>query len=41
MAVVQQAGGFGAQLADIESVAAFHGDNYEVLVHRSFAKTAP
>ncbi|GIH78197.1 hypothetical protein Plo01_46260 [Planobispora longispora] len=38
VAAVQQAGGFSAQLADIESVAAFHGDNYEVLAHRFFAK---
>ncbi|GII05572.1 hypothetical protein Pta02_75800 [Planobispora takensis] len=38
VAAVQQAGGFGAQLADIEAVAAFHGDNYEVLAHRFFAK---
>jgi TnpA family transposase len=36
--VVRQAGGFAAQLADIEEVSAFHGDNYEVLVHRFFRK---
>jgi TnpA family transposase len=38
VAVVQEAGGFAAQLADIEEVSAFHGDNYEVLVHRFFRK---
>ena len=27
-----------AQLADIEEVSAFHGDNYEVLVHRFFRR---
>ena len=35
---VEQAGGFAAQLADIEEVSAFHGDNYEVLVARFFRK---
>jgi len=35
---VRQAGGFAAQLADIEEVSAFHGDDYEVLVHRFFRK---
>ncbi|GAA3428763.1 Tn3 family transposase [Streptosporangium nondiastaticum] len=35
---VRQAGGFAAQLADIEEVAAFHGDNYEVLAHRFFKR---
>ena len=34
--VVEKAGGFAAQLSAIEEVAAFHGDNYEVLVHRFF-----
>jgi len=38
VAAVQEAGGFAAQLADIEEVSAFHGDNYEVLVHRFFRK---
>ena len=38
MAAVEQAGGFTAQLADIEEVSAFHGDNYEVLVARFFRK---
>ncbi|MFC4062621.1 Tn3 family transposase [Planomonospora corallina] len=41
VAAVQTAGGFTSQLADIESVSAFHGDNYEVLVHRFFAKDRP
>lgn len=36
--VVEQAGGFAAQLADIEEVSALHGDNHEVLVHRFFRK---
>lgn len=36
--VVEQAGGFAAQFADIEEVSAFHGDNHEVLVHRFFRK---
>lgn len=36
--IVEAAGGFAAQLADIEEVSAFHGDNYEVLVHRFFKK---
>ncbi|KIH96362.1 hypothetical protein LP52_25465, partial [Streptomonospora alba] len=31
-ATVEAAGGFAAQVADIEEVSAFHGDNYEVLV---------
>ncbi|MBB6120005.1 hypothetical protein FHS13_001956 [Nocardiopsis algeriensis] len=35
---VEQAGEFAAQFADIEEVSAFHGDNYEVLVHRFFKK---
>ncbi|MEV0046908.1 Tn3 family transposase [Nocardia rhamnosiphila] len=38
VAAVQEAGGFAAQLADIEEVSAFHGDNYEVLVHRYFTR---
>jgi hypothetical protein len=36
VAGVEDAGGFAAQLADIEEVSAYHGDNYEVLVHRFF-----
>jgi TnpA family transposase len=36
VAAVEEAGGFAAQLADIEEVSAYHGDNYEVLVHRFF-----
>jgi hypothetical protein len=38
VAAVEEAGGFAAQLSDIEEVSAFHGDNYEVLVHRNFVK---
>ena len=38
MAAVEEAGGFAAQLSDIEEVSAYHGDNYEVLVHRFFRK---
>jgi hypothetical protein len=38
VAAVQDAGGFAAQLAGIEEVSAYHGDNYEVLVHRFFRK---
>ena len=38
VAAVEEAGGFAAQLAGIEEVSAFHGDNYEVLVHRFFCK---
>jgi hypothetical protein len=38
LAAVEEAGGFAAQLSDIEEVSAFHGDNYEVLVHRHFVK---
>jgi TnpA family transposase len=38
VAAVEQAGGFAAELAGIEEVSAFHGDNYEVLVHRFFRK---
>ena len=38
VAAVEEAGGFAVQLADIEEVSAFHGDNYEVLVHRFFRK---
>lgn len=38
VAAVEEAGGFAAQLADIEEVTAYHGDNYEVLVHRFFRK---
>jgi hypothetical protein len=38
VAAVEEAGGFTAQLSDIEEVSAFHGDNYEVLVHRFFRK---
>ena len=38
VAAVEEAGGFAGQLADIEEVSAFHGDNYEVLVHRFFRK---
>ena len=34
--VVEKAGGFAAQLSAIEEVAAYHGDNHEVLVHRFF-----
>jgi TnpA family transposase len=36
VAAVEDAGGFAAQLASIEEVSAYHGDNYEVLVHRFF-----
>ena len=36
VAAVEEAGGFAAQLTDIEEVSAYHGDNYEVLVHRFF-----
>ena len=38
VAAVEEAGGFAAQLADIEEVPAYHGDNYEVLVNRFFRK---
>ena len=38
VAAVEKAGGFAAQFADIEEVSAFHGDNYEVLVHWHFVK---
>ena len=38
VAAVEQAGEFTAQLAGIEEVSAFHGDNYEVLVARFFRK---
>ena len=38
VAAVEEDGGFAAQLAGIEEVPAFHGDNYEVLVHRFFRK---
>ncbi|MER6582723.1 hypothetical protein [Nonomuraea sp. NPDC001023] len=38
---VEQAGGFAAQLADIEEVAAFHGDAHELLVYRFFKKDRP
>jgi TnpA family transposase len=38
VAAVEEAGGFAAQLADIEEVSAYHGDNYEVLVDRFFRK---
>ena len=38
VAAVEEAGGFAAQLSDIEEVTAYHGDNYEVLVHRFFRK---
>jgi TnpA family transposase len=38
VAAVEEAGGFAAQLSDIEEVSAFHGDNYEVLVHRHFVR---
>ena len=31
VAAVEEAGGFAAQLSDIEEVSAYHGDNYEVL----------
>lgn len=34
--VVEDAGGFAGQLADIEDVSAYHGDNYELLVYRFF-----
>ncbi|MEV5322724.1 Tn3 family transposase [Nonomuraea sp. NPDC052634] len=40
-AAVEQAGGFAAQLADIEEVAAFHGDAHELLVYRFFKKDRP
>ncbi len=40
-AAVEQAGGFAAQLADIEEVAAFHGDAHEVPVYRFFKKDRP
>src|SRR5699024_630279 len=36
--VVEQAGGFASQMADIEEVSALHGDNHEVLVHRFLRK---
>ena len=36
VAAVEEAGGFAAQLADIEEVPAYHGGNYEVLVNRFF-----
>ncbi|MEV3927783.1 hypothetical protein AB0K41_43760, partial [Actinomadura coerulea] len=36
--VVQRAGGFAAQLSDIEEVSVFHGDSHEVLVHRSLRR---
>jgi hypothetical protein len=36
VAAVKEAGGFAAQLSDIEEVSAYHGDNYEVLVARFF-----
>lgn len=38
VAAVEEAGGFAAQMRDIEEVTAYHGDNYEVLVHRFFRK---
>ncbi|MEV4575507.1 hypothetical protein AB0K16_19885 [Nonomuraea jabiensis] len=38
VAVVNSAGGFDAQMADIEEVSAFHGDNYEVLAYRFFKR---
>jgi hypothetical protein len=38
VAAVEEAGGFAAQLSDIEEVTAYHGDNHEVLVHRFFRK---
>lgn len=38
VAAVEEAGGFAAQLSNIEEVSAFHGDNYEVLVHRHFVR---
>src|SRR5271166_5223848 len=38
VAAVEEAGGFAAQLSDIEEVSAYHGDNYEVLVQRFFRK---
>ncbi len=38
VAAVEEADGFAAQLADIEEVSAYHGDNYEVLVNRFFRK---
>ncbi|QYC38831.1 Tn3 transposase DDE domain protein [Nonomuraea coxensis DSM 45129] len=38
VAAVNNAGGFDAQLADIEEVSAFHGDNYEVLAYRFFKR---
>ena len=38
VAAVEEAGGFAAQMSDIEEVSAYHGDNYEVLVHRFFRK---
>ncbi|WP_237109044.1 hypothetical protein [Nonomuraea sp. MG754425] len=37
-AAVEQAGGFAAQLADIEEVAAFRGDAHELLVCQFFKK---
>ncbi|MBF8190094.1 hypothetical protein ITP53_31075 [Nonomuraea sp. K274] len=40
-AAVEQACGFAAQLADIEEVAAFHGDAHELLVYRFFEKDRP
>jgi len=38
VAGIQETGGFAAQLIGIEEVSAFHGDNYEMLVHRFFRK---
>ncbi|GAA3428494.1 hypothetical protein GCM10018953_56770 [Streptosporangium nondiastaticum] len=38
VAAVNSADGFAAQLADIEEVSAFHGDNYEVLAYRFFRR---
>ena len=38
VAAVEEAGGFAAQMRDIEEVTAYHGDNYEVLVNRFFRK---
>jgi hypothetical protein len=35
---VENAGGFARQLADIEEVSAYYGDNHEMLVQRSFRK---
>jgi arginine/lysine/ornithine decarboxylase len=37
-AQVEDAGGLAEQLADIEEVSAYHGDNHEILIQRHFRK---